>query len=85
MVQELITESEIINENWMCTISANADGRMSFQKIEIRGSGFLRGWICPDGPVMVSFQGAVGVLGPHCARGGVGDTLLHETELENTY
>jgi hypothetical protein len=32
---------------------------------------------------MVSFQGAVRAFGPHCARGGVGNIFLHETELEN--
>jgi hypothetical protein len=58
---------------------------MSLQKIEIRGSGFLCGWIRPDGSAMVGFQSVVGVLGPHCARRGVGNTFLHETELENTY
>jgi hypothetical protein len=67
----------------MYTVGANADGRMSFQKIEIRGSGFLCGWIRADGPAMVSFQGGVGAPGPHCARRGVGDTFLYETELEN--
>jgi hypothetical protein len=40
MARELITENKIINENWMYTVSANADGRMSYQKIEIRGNGF---------------------------------------------
>jgi hypothetical protein len=85
MARELIIENEIINENWIYTVSANADGRMSFQKIEIRNSGFFCGWIPPDRPAVVSFQGAVGALGPHCARGGVGDTFLHEIELENTY
>jgi hypothetical protein len=84
IVRELITENDIINENWMLTVSANADGRMSFQKIEIRGSGFLCVWIRPDGSAMVSFQGALGALGPHCARAGVGDTFLYETELYNT-
>jgi hypothetical protein len=63
MARELITENEIINENWMYTVSANADGRMSFQKIEIRGSGFLCGWIRPDGPAMVSFRAVSEPLG----------------------
>jgi hypothetical protein len=84
MAREFITENEIISENWVYTVSTNADSRMSFQKIEIRGSGFLCRWIRPDGPAMVSFQGAVGALGQHCARGGIGDTFLHETELNNT-
>jgi hypothetical protein len=30
MARELITKNEIINENWMYTVSANADGRMSY-------------------------------------------------------
>jgi hypothetical protein len=29
MARELITTNEIINDNWMCTVSANVDGRMS--------------------------------------------------------
>jgi hypothetical protein len=29
MARELITKSEIINKNWMYTVIANADGRVS--------------------------------------------------------
>jgi hypothetical protein len=43
MVRELITKNEIINENWMCTVSTNADGRMSFQKMRSAAAAFCVG------------------------------------------
>jgi hypothetical protein len=58
-------------------------GRDIFRQIGIRGSGYLYGWIRPDGPVMACFQGAIGAFGPHCVTGSVGDTFLRETEPEN--
>jgi hypothetical protein len=40
MARELITKNEIANENWMYTVSANAESRMSYR---IEGSAMCPG------------------------------------------